>query len=156
MLAKGEAMAGLAGQRGALFERTVMVDHEVLAGRHRSVRSYLDGRHDGRTGDHAGLRRLQHPDLGPAAGHNDPGLHHRRYRRERHQRPRHQPGRAQHRVADDCFAHFHASQGDHGALRQRARDESRGRRRHRCGAGAQRHSHRSDVRAPIPGLPDAD
>jgi manganese transport protein len=34
-------MAELAGQRGPLSERTVMMAHEVLAGRHRSIRNYL-------------------------------------------------------------------------------------------------------------------
>jgi manganese transport protein len=36
-----DAMAELAGQRGPLSERTVMMAHEVLAGRHRSIRNYL-------------------------------------------------------------------------------------------------------------------
>ncbi len=36
-----EAMAELTGQRGSLSERTVMMAHEVLSGRHCSLRSYL-------------------------------------------------------------------------------------------------------------------
>jgi hypothetical protein len=36
-----EAMAELASRRGSLSERTVLIAHEVLAGRHRSLRSYL-------------------------------------------------------------------------------------------------------------------
>jgi manganese transport protein len=34
-------MTELAGQRGSLSERTVIMAYEVLAGRHRSIRSYL-------------------------------------------------------------------------------------------------------------------
>ena len=45
----------------------------------------LDGRNDGRSDDHAGLHRIPHSDLGPQAGHHDPGLRRRRARRQRNE-----------------------------------------------------------------------
>ena len=58
----------------------------------RLRRFVLGGRHHGRADDHAGLRRLPHPDLGAPAGDHDPGLRGGGARRQRHHGAGRQPG----------------------------------------------------------------
>ena len=105
--------------------------HADAAARRRGVRNLpgladrlghidLDGRNDGRADDHAGLRRLPHPDLAAPAGHHGAGLRRGRARRQRDQRARHQSGGLEHRAAaaDDRAADLHQQARHHGRVHQ--------------------------------------
>jgi manganese transport protein len=105
--------------------------HLDAAARHRGGRCVLgfaagigsielDGGDSGRPDDHAGLRRLSHPDLGSTAGDDGAGFRRRRPWRQRDERARHQPGRAQPRPAAShgCLADLHPKRRHHGPVRQ--------------------------------------
>ena len=76
----------------------------------------LDGRDDGGADDHAGLRRLSHPDLGAPAGHDDTGLRCCCGWRQCNECAGLQSGRAQHRAAaaDDRASDLHRQTRHHG------------------------------------------
>jgi NRAMP (natural resistance-associated macrophage protein)-like metal ion transporter len=120
---------------------------------HRLRDIVIHRRHDGRTDDHAGLRRFPHPGLGPPAGDDAAGPRHRRARCQCDERAGHEPGSAEHRVAaaDGRASHLHRPARHHGGFRERSGHARRRLGRDRGGARPQPFSYRPDVRGGDPG-----
>ena len=80
----------------------------------------LGRRHDGRSNDHAGLRRVPNPDLAPKARNHAAGLRCGRTWRQRDECARHQPSRAQHcpAASHDIASDLHPTNRHHGSVRQ--------------------------------------
>ena len=99
-----------------------------LAARLRAL--LVDGRHDGRPGDHAGLHPPPDPDLAAPTGDDAAGADRHRLRHRRHPRPGPQSGRAllRHSVCPGAAGALHAPARSDGRPRQSPADDRRGRR----------------------------